>query len=192
MIHAKNTPSNAGVAIYGDHMDFEEMYEALHTVVGDEGEFESYDAARIRVLGVCYGLRHALQGDRGIEFVDNGMDEDKMKRMSVITPDKNVYLKINVLWPEMLFITMALNDFIRLYARKKAKKSYGVLMDRLNIWDESIVHVRVFQSAIAKCIKETVSEASFSRMMNLMNKGYTWVDRYATQYLAFLIAGSLI
>ena len=29
------------------------------------------------------------------------MDEDKMKRRS-----------INVLWPEMLFVTMALNDFI--------------------------------------------------------------------------------
>lgn len=186
MIHAKNTPNNTGVAIYGDNMDFKELYEALHTIVGDEGEFVSYDAARIRVLGVCYDIRHALQGDREIEFVDNGMDADKMKWMSVITPDKNVYLKINMLWPEMLFVTMALNDFIRLYARKKAKKSYDVMLDRLNIWDESIAHVRVFQSAIAKCIKKTVSEASFRRMMNLMNKDYTWVDGYATQYLDIL------
>ncbi|MCL5781501.1 MAG: hypothetical protein M1119_11555 [Firmicutes bacterium] len=186
MIHVKNTPNNTGVAIYGDNMDFEELYEALHTVVGDEGEFVSYDTARIRVLGVCYDIRHALQGDREIEFVDNGMDADKMKWMSVITPDKNVYLKINVLWPEMLFVTMALNDFIRLYARKKAKKSYDVMLDRLNIWDESIAHVRVFQAAIAKCIKKTVSEASFRRMMNLMNKDYTWVDGYATQYLDIL------
>lgn len=186
MIYAKNTPNNTGVAIYGDHIDFEGLYEALHTVVGDEGEFSSYDAARMRVLGVCYDIRHALQGDREIELVDNGMDADKMKWMSVITPEKNVYLKINVLWPEMLFVTMALNDFIRLYAGKKAKKSYDVMMDRLNVWDESITHVRVFQSAIAKCIMETVTDASFRRMMNLMNKDFTWFNGYATQYLDIL------
>jgi hypothetical protein len=186
MIHVENTPNNTGVAVYGDYMDFMEMYEALHTVVGDEGEFLTYDAARIRVLGVCYDIRHALQGDREIEFIDNGMNADKMKWMSVITPEKNVYLKINALWPEMLFVTMALNDFIRLYARKKAKKTFDVMMDRLNIWDESIAHVRVLQAATAKCIKKTVSEASFSRMMNLMNKDYTWVDKYITQYLDIL------
>lgn len=52
------------------------------------------------------------------------MDVNKKKLMSVIPCDKNVYLKINVLWPEILFVTMALNDFILLYARKKTKKNY--------------------------------------------------------------------
>ena len=126
MVYVKNTPNNTGVAVYGDYMDFENLYEALHTVVGDEDEFVGFEAARTRVLGVCYDIRHALMGDREIEFVDNGMDEEKKRRMSVLASDKNVYLKIYVLWPEILFVTMALNDFIRLYARKKAKKSYEV------------------------------------------------------------------
>lgn len=186
MIFVNNTPNNTGVAIYGDQMDFENLYDALHEVVGNEGEFVAYSAARIRVLGVCYDIRHALMGDREIEFVDNGMDADRMKWMSTIAPDKNVYLKINVLWPEMLFVTMALNDFIRLYARKKAKKSYDVMLDKKNIWDGSIAIVRVFQVAVVKCIKETVSEASFSRMINLMNKDYTWFDGYTWQYLDIL------
>ena len=186
MIFVKNTPNNTGVAIYGDYMDFENLYEALQTVVGNEDEFVTYDAARIRVLGVCYDIRHALIGDREIESVDNGMDDEKKRRMSVLAPDKNVYLKINVLWPEMLFVTMALNDFIRLYARKKAKKSYDFMLDKQNIWDEAIALVRFFQAAVVKCIKETVSEASFSRMMNLMNKDYTWFDGYTRQYLDIL------
>lgn len=186
MIFVKNTPNNTGVAIYGDYMDFENLYEALQTIVGNEDEFVTYDAARIRVLGVCYDIRHALIGDREIEFVDNGMDDEKKRRMSVLAPDKNVYLKINVLWPEMLFVTMALNDFIRLYARKKAKKSYDFMLDKQNIWDEAIALVRFFQAAVVKCIKETVSEASFSRMMNLMNKDYTWFDGYTRQYLDIL------
>lgn len=183
MIFAKNTPNNTGTAVYGDYRDLEELYEAMHAIVGDEEEFPSYDTARIRVLGICYDIRHALMGDREIEFVDNGMDAEKKKSMGVITPDKNVYLKFNVLWPEMLFVTMALNDFVRLYAGKNAKKGYDVMVDRWNIWNPSIAMVRVFQSAVLKCIKETVSEASFSRMINLMNKDYTWFDSYATQYV---------
>ena len=103
------------------------------------------------------------KGDREIEFVVNGMDEEKKRRMSLLAPDKNVYFKIYVLWPEMLFVTMALNDFIRLYARKKAKKSYDFMLDKQNIWDKSIAMVRVLQAAIMKCVKETVSDVSFRR-----------------------------
>lgn len=186
MIFVKNTPNNTGVAVYGDHMDFENLYEALHTIVGDEEEFLSHVNARLRVLGVCYDIRHAIMGDREVEFVENGMDADKMKWMSTITPDKNVYLKIYVLWPEMLFVIMVLNDFVRMYAGKKAKKSYDLLLDKQNIWDEAIAQVRFFQSATAKCIKETVSGASFSRMINLMNKDYTWFEGYAAQYVDML------
>jgi hypothetical protein len=134
MLYVKNTPNNTGIAIYGDFMDFEGIYDALHTIVGDEDEYLPYDAARLRVLGVCYDIRHALMGDREIEFVDNGMDEDKMRRLATITTDKNIYLAFNVLWPEILFVTMALNDFIRLYANKQAKKSYDMMLDKRNIF----------------------------------------------------------
>jgi hypothetical protein len=186
MIYVTNTPNNAGVAIYGDCLDFDALYEALHTVVGNEEEHMRYEAARIRVLGVCYDLRHALMGDREVEFIDNGMNKDRMRSMGIIAHDKNVYLKINVLWPELLFVTMALNDFVRLYAEKQAKNNYYAMLDKRNIWDGSIAQVRLFQAAIAKCIKEVVSPASFSRMMNLLNHDYTWTDGYITQYLDVL------
>ena len=84
MIFAKVTPNYTGIAIYGDFLDFENLYEALHTVVGTEEDYVSYESARIRVLGVCYDIRHALMGDREFEFVDNGMDEDMKRRMSVL------------------------------------------------------------------------------------------------------------
>ncbi|WP_218240578.1 hypothetical protein, partial [Pseudomonas sp. 2822-17] len=72
MLFAKNTPNNTGIALYGDNMDFDNLYEALHTVVGKEDEIEAYYSSRMRVLGVCYDIRHALMGDRDYEFVDNG------------------------------------------------------------------------------------------------------------------------
>ncbi|MCL5058443.1 MAG: hypothetical protein M1130_10755 [Actinobacteria bacterium] len=176
MIYVTNTPNNTGVAIHGDYMDFDELYEALHLIVGEEEEYSSYEAARMRVLGVCYDIRHAIMGDRKIEHVDNGMDENKMKRLSVITHNKNVYLVINVLWPEMLFFTMALNDFI-LLNRKKCKHPQ---------WDKTTAAVRKLQAAVAECMKHTVSEASYKRMINMMIRDYTWFDGYATQYLDIL------
>jgi hypothetical protein len=52
---------------------------------------------------------------------------------------------------------MVLNDFVQVYATTKAKGKDDVMLDKLTIWDESIVHVRIFQATVAKCIKETVS-----------------------------------
>ncbi len=188
MIFVKNTPNNTGAAIYGDQIDFENLYEALHTVVGDEDEYIAYEVARLRVLGICYDIRHALMGDREIEFVDNGMDDEKKKRMAVITPDKNVYLKIYVLWPELLFVTTALNQFLKFYAKRQAKTKYSldIFTEKKVIWDSSIAQVRLLQSAVTECLKQTVSESIFARMLNIMNSSYAFFDRYLTQYLDIL------
>ena len=42
------------------------------------------------------------------------------------------------LWSEILFVTMALNDFARLYAAKKSSKSYDMMLNKHNIWDGSL------------------------------------------------------
>lgn len=183
MITLKNTPNYAGVTISGDFNDFEALYDSLHKVVGDEWEWESYAGARMRVLSICYDLRHALMGNRDIEFVDNGLDQDRMKQLSIITNDKNTYLAFNVLWPELLFVTMALNDFIRLYAKRLAKNNYNTFTDYRTIWDSDIAHVRTFQATIATCIKETVSEKSVTRVFKIMHSDYTWTHHYAIQYI---------
>jgi len=183
MIQVKNTPNYAGVAINGDFYDFEALYESFHTIVGEEWEWEEYEGVRLRVLGICYDIRHALMGHREVAFVENGLDEYKMKQLSVIANDKNIYLTFNVLWPEALFVLMALNDFIKVYARKQAKDKYYALIDYRNIWDPSIAMVRSFQAAIANCMKETIPETSINRVFKLMYHDYSWADNYATQYL---------
>ena len=186
MIVVRNSPNNTGVVIIGDQLDYERLYEALHEMVGDEDEHIAFQSARLRVLGICYDLRHALMGDREIEFVPNGMDKDTMKRMSVMAPDKNVYLRTHALWPEILFVTMALNDFARLYAAKKSSKKYDMFLSKELIWDHSLAMIRGFQAAIAQCIKDTVSPSTYSRVKNLMMKDYAWFDGYTWQYLDIL------
>ncbi|WP_067625543.1 DUF6904 family protein [Alicyclobacillus acidiphilus] len=186
MLTITNTPNLTGLSISGDYLDLDTLYMSLLTIVGDEGEYDGYEGARLRVLGVCYDIRHAIQGDREVEFVPNGMDADRMKFLELITPEKNLYYRCQVYYPEALFVTVALNDFIRLYAKKHAKSAPFPLLDKKNIWDAHIANVRLFQSSVVNCVKEVVTEASFKRMLNLMHKDYPWTDGYATQYLDLL------
>lgn len=190
MIFVQNTPHNTGVAIYGDYQDFDNLYEALHNVVGSEEEADEFGPARIRVLAICYDLRHALMGDREIEFIDNGMDAEKRKRLSALAPEMNVYLKINALWTEMLFVVMALNAFIKRYGKKlsKARYDYDILTDSKVIWDKSIAQVRMLQAAVADCLRETLTDATYKRVIKMMNSRYIFVETFLTQYIDVLNA----
>ena len=186
MLNLRNTRNLAGIEISGDYLDLDALYMALLIIIGDEGEYGHYEGARTRVLGVMYNIRHAFQGDRELEFIRNGMDEDRMKLLGMITPEKNLYYKVNLYYPETLFVTVAINDFIRLYSKKQAKSATFPLLDKKNLWDEHIAHARLFQSLVINCLQDVVTESSFKRMLNLMHKDYPWTDGYATQYLDML------
>ncbi|SFM17558.1 DUF6904 family protein [Pelosinus propionicus] len=176
MIFVKHTPNHAGVAIYGDYLDIEELYNTLHDVVGKENEYTSYQGVRMRVLGFCYELRHALMGNREFEYVDNGMDENRMKELAMITPKKNIYVGTHVLWPEMLFIIMCLSDFI-LLRQKKIKYPE---------WDANTAAVHKFQAAVGECLKQVVTETSYKRILNMITHDYTWFYGYTIQYIDIL------
>lgn len=137
MISMQNTPNLTGVTTTGDFQDFEELYEALHMIVGEEMEYTHYEAVRIRVLGVCYDIRHALMGDRSALHVPNGLDQERMQRLSIIGAEMNIYLSFETYWPEMIFVSYALNDFMDLHEKKY----------KTHAWDATIATVRKFQAA---------------------------------------------
>jgi hypothetical protein len=139
----------------------------------------------MRLLGFCYDLRHAFQGDREIEFLDNMMDEDKMSFHSTITPKTNVQYKFNYLYPEMMFVMLAINALvkIRIQDLSKSKYIYDSAFDKKVVWDDTLTTVRSFQAKFAKCVKDTLSENSFARWLNFMNSDYIYIEDIAGQYL---------
>ena len=181
MLTLTNTENYLGVHVSGDFQDLDKLYESLHSIVGQEGEFRGYSAARLRVLGVCYDLRHAMMGNREIVRVPNGMDKDTMRMRGEITSEENVYLRAQVYWPEMLFVTIALNDFIQEYAFNKTKSHD--LQNKTLIWDQTISQVKMFQSAVADLLKETLPSTSFTRTRNLLVKNHRWTVEYRHQFL---------
>lgn len=141
-----------------------------------------------RVLGLCYDIRHAYQGDREVELVENNMTEDKMKWFSTIAPKINVYYSCNCFYPEMFFAMLALNELVQLRIKDltKTKYVYREALDKNVIWDDKIATIRVFQAEFVKCVKGTLTEATFTRWLKVMNGDFLNIESIAGQYLDVL------
>lgn len=190
MITIKNTENLVGVSISGDFNDLDRLVEAFYTITIDEFAEKNKRYLNIsnRILGLSYEVRHALQGDREIELVENGMDEEKMKFHSIITPRSNVYYKCNYLYPEMFFVVLALNELVRVRIKEltKTKYIYNEALDKNVIWDETISVIRSFQAQFTKCLKEVLTPVSFSRWLKFMNSDYIYIEDIKDQYLDML------
>ncbi len=187
MLKMKSTDNYAGVTISGDFNDLESLVDAFHEITIDEfsDKHVKYIDMSTRVLGLCYDVRHAMQGDRDVELIDNGMDEDKMRFHSVITPKHNVYYTCNCLYPEMFFIMLALNELVKLRITELVKSKYGYndALHKKVIWDKSIATIRNFQAEFMECVRNVLTEASFTRWLNIMNSDYINIEDIAHQYV---------
>lgn len=172
MFYLESTPNHVGVYVAGDWDDLDELYNALHLVIGEE--VERYEPTRIRILSICYDIRHARMGQRRVRFVENGLTPDSMRMMGIAASPSNVYYQFEVFWPEMLFVAFALNDYLRDWEKQK----------NLLPWDRTAAIIRKFQAAVADCLERTLTPHRFAllkRHMELRYSGYYL--EYTTQYI---------
>lgn len=160
MIQIVPTTNYAGVTIAGDFYDFDSLYDSLHAIATEE---KGYESVRVRVLGICYDMRKANMGNRGYEYKNNGLDRDQMKWMGIAGSDKNIYFSFKVFYPELLFLVMALNDFIEIYENKNSAH---------RLWDRNITTVRQFQSLVMDSLSSILKPQTFKLMQNNMSKKY--------------------
>ena len=188
MISMRNTENLAGVIISGDYNDFYELVDAFHEVTIDEysERHRSYYDVSIRLLGICYDIRHAYMGDREIAFVDNHMSEHKMAWHGVIAPQQNLHYECNILYTEMIFSMLVINELIDIRMQELVKSKhllYKAYTDKKVIWDRTIIVLRGFQSAFAKCVQDTITPNSYSRWLKTITEPYINISSIATQYL---------
>ena len=98
MIIVEKARERNGVSLKGDFFDLDRLYFAIYKYTGFHGIdgkciFPGYDAICENLLGLCYEIRHAWQGNRNIEQVYNGIHEywfDDYKEPALFkTIDKN-------------------------------------------------------------------------------------------------------
>jgi hypothetical protein len=176
MLSITHTKNLTGAIVSGDYWDIDELNHAIYAVIGDEGKYYDLEGSRARVLKVCLNLRQAGQGDRNIEFVKNGLHKNSMKEHTMVAPEQNIYFTVEIVWPELIFTTIALNDFIKLYQKDH---SFPLL-------DAHITAIRKFQSAVGAALSEVLNEEEFLNFMKLLSGQQSNVHEFAIQYVDVL------
>jgi len=188
MLTVTNTPNWAGITISGDYYDFQQLVDAFHEITIDEFTENKKEIPYIemsdRVLGLCYEIRHASQGDRSIKIVESGLPHVVELAEEGKFPKENLYYTCNYYYPEMFYLMLALDELIKLRISKvtKAKFIYEQALYPLASWDETIAALRGFQAAFRKNMASTLARASMTRWMNLM-KDSRGIVHMATQFL---------
>ncbi|MET4561724.1 hypothetical protein ABIA69_002894 [Lysinibacillus parviboronicapiens] len=176
MLSIQSTEQLTGARISGDFWDLDQLINAIYKVTGDENRYYDYQGARQRILGICYNLRHAAQGDHQLEFVSNGLTKSVLTHHKIIFPNKNVYYVTEVLWPELIFTAIALNDFIRLHQE---------LIDSSE-WNIYIATIRKFQATVAECLEQELEDDEYLVFLRMLHTKSPLTFRYATQYVDIL------
>jgi hypothetical protein len=81
MIYIEKAKDSNGVFLKGDFFDLDRLYFAIFKFTGyhgmdDQCVFPGCAAICESLLGLCYEMRHAWQGERGLEQVYNGIHND--------------------------------------------------------------------------------------------------------------------
>ncbi len=176
MLSIECTEQHTGARISGDYWDLDELVSAVYVVIGDENRYYDYHGARQRILNVCYNLRKAIQGEKNIELISNGVHREMLKRHNMIAPEKNVYFSVEILWPELIFTALALDDFIKLH---------NEMIDD-SLWNIHIGIIRKFQGNVLDCLKYQLSDEHNTVISQLIQNRTLNYFRYATQYVDLL------
>lgn len=159
MLQILRTEDNAGVLVIGAYEDLYALREAISNIIGDKKDYEGYEYVNAVVQHFCYELIHAYRAERD----------------SFMTNFDTPCYKFPVLFPEILFIINALNDYIILsdtdqfYINRSEKVSDAI---RETVSERKYIdraYIRFFQAAVWNALKGFVGDKVFTEIMGFGN-----------------------
>ena len=192
MLNVDMTPNRLGFKVTGDYDALDELYDAVWALTVADDDFETArtpgtpdeQIMSTRLLALCYDIRHAYQGDCGIELVDSGMTETLAEWHRLPYVEKNAAFSFNVLYPEAMYQLMALNYLIDRRKRLIAKKAPSdALHAEESMLDPAICTVRSYQSRLMEALKTVASKGRFSRIREYAYAGYDSMPRVYGQWV---------
>ena len=76
----------------------------------NQSEITYFEEVRENILGLCYDIRHAYQGDRGVALVENG--RELIYECEGDLPSKNLQFSVEVLYPWAFYYLFAMRDML--------------------------------------------------------------------------------
>ena len=188
MIQITPTKNLTGVTIRGDYADFDELIDSIYRITGlEQDKTDRYYGVKIMLLGICYDIRHAKQGDREIHLTDNGMDKDLMVWHKTVTPVQNVYYSVNILFPDAIFTAASFSEMClwssvyygphaKGYTEDMAAPSYMDFMrDRANL--------NVLCAGIWQALAEVIGADEAQKIYESRNREYGNYEDYVVHYV---------
>jgi len=190
MITAKPTEHLTGILLEGSYDDFLQIVNSIYNITIDhfEGDdLDPYRGVKNRLLGICYDIRHAYQGDRNIVFADNGVNDEMMKWHKTILPKKAVHFSVELLFPEAVFVALSAPDlFIHDYSGYKTEDSAEEDKYRPNFSayyiDKAVIDT--LSGVILGCLEEVIGVNEFYKLMKRRNtRVFSTYSYYLPQYV---------
>ncbi len=188
MLHAKPTKNLLGITIEGDYNDFNQLVDSIYRITGlDENFDDSYYGVKMRLLGVCYEIRHGFMGDRGVFMKKNGMRDEIMKYLGIITPKENVYFSTEIFFPEAIFIACAVPQMSKCAISNYGKKGQwgGMVRTTLPLEDylRDKANLDVLCSAIWQALGEAIGEDGMESIVRSLFRNTEEYADYVTHYI---------
>lgn len=190
MIQAKVTKNLTGITIQGDYDDFNDLVNAIYRMTGvDSNESGLYDEVKMRLLGLCYDIRHAYMGDREVVLKDNALNEDLKEEMGIKNCNQNIYYSVNVLYPEALFLALAVpNMFIccKYYYGKRDERDQEFKVFSSNsdyLKDKALL--TLLSAIIFQSLEEVIGSDTFNKVYKLIENSREYYMHYVTQYVDY-------
>ena len=156
MLKVELTKNYAGVTIYGDYNDLDNLYDSIHYfIMYDPNSLEEY-LMQTHLYGFLYDVRHAYQGDREVELIDNNLDKYKREYFNLKeneVTDKNVCFSFNYLLPDLLLDMVLIKYFIN----KVCKKENDIYNPHINM-------VNYFYSIVLYSLLEMLTKIKFNKV----------------------------
>ena len=141
------------------------------------------------LLCLCYEIRHAYMGTREIIVEDNGMHEDLMKWLEIITPTKNVYYSVNVLFPQAIFLAAAVPQMYLFSSRFYGEKSKKMYLNHelpavpYSYYVRDKANLDVLCAGIWQALGETIGDGETEKLIKQLQKTDERYMHYAIHYI---------
>lgn len=194
MLRMQPTKNLTGVTIQAD---FDTLYDLVHSIYNLTGtEMEDYNnpyyGVKHRLLGVCYDLRHTFMGDRKVFLEKNNLCDEQQEWHGVKTPEKNLYYSVNILFPEMIFLALAVPKMYlfsyEYYGHKyhKDEETFMGLKKPIIPYAQYVrdrANLDVLCAAVWEALSEVIGEEEMEKLLFGMQRSDEAYLHYATHYV---------
>lgn len=189
MLKVELTEHALGIRIHGDYHALDALYDTVWELA-DVGNMDvaprPEEPMRTRLLALCYDLRHAYQGDRGVYACASGMDAERASWLGIEYAPRNQIFSVEVLYPEAMYELLVL-DWLVEERRAKLVGGRARLQDERFAYkaeyDRLIAHARYYQGLVMDALRPHMTPQMHTRILRQAANPYSDVSAMYTQWV---------